>query len=140
MDVLVEAVDVWVATIPDQPGGLAEALAVVRDAGADLQFVIARRTPEEPGKGVVFITPLQGDREVRAATQVGFGVAQSLHSVRVMGQDRPGVAAQMTRALADAGINLRGFSGCSIGSQFVAYIAVDTLEDAEKITDALQRA
>lgn len=139
MDVLVEPVDVWAATIPDKPGGLADALAAVREAGADLQFVIARRTPDDPGKGVVFIAPLQGDHEVRAATQAGFGVAQSLHSVRVMGPDRAGVAAEIARALADAGINLRGFSACAIGAQFVAYIAVDTLDDAEKIADALQR-
>jgi hypothetical protein len=45
-----------------------------------LQFIIARRTPEAPGKGVLFVTPLQGDREIRAAAQAGFNVAQSLHS------------------------------------------------------------
>src|SRR5271157_2929746 len=43
-----------------------------------LQFIIARRA--EPGKGVVFVTPLRGDREIAAATQVGFNVAQTLHS------------------------------------------------------------
>ena len=35
MDLLVERVDVWAATIEDRPGGLAQALATLRDAGAD---------------------------------------------------------------------------------------------------------
>ena len=47
----VERVDVWAATIEDSPGGLAQSLATLRDAGADLRFIIARRA--EPGKGVV---------------------------------------------------------------------------------------
>lgn len=140
MDLLVERVDVWAAPIPDSPGGLAGALAGLRDAGADLQFIIARRAPDEPGKGVVFVTPLQGDREIRAAAQVGFNVTQSLHSIRVMGRDRLGIAAELTGKLADAGINLRGFSASSIGTQFVAYIAVDELNDANKVMDVLQTA
>lgn len=140
MDLLVERVDVWAATIEDRPGGLADVLAALRDAGADLQFVISRRTPEAPGKGVVFVTPLQGDREIRAAAQVGFNVTQSLHTVRVMGRDRAGIGAELTRALADAGINLRGLSASAIGPQFVAYVGVDSLEDANKAIDVLQRA
>jgi hypothetical protein len=121
MDLLVERVDVWAATVQDRPGGLAEVLTALRDAGADLQFVIARRAPSEPGTGVVFVTPLQGDREIRAAAQVGFNVTRSLHAVRVMGTDRPGIAAELTLKLADGGINLRGFSAAVIGTQFFAY-------------------
>jgi len=140
MSLLVERVDVWAATIQDKPGGLAEVLATLRDAGADLQFIIARRAPDQPGKGVVFVTPLQNDREIRAATQVGFNVTRILHSVRAMGADRPGVAAELTRKLADASINLRGFSASVIGTQFVAYAAVDSLNDANKVMEVLAKA
>lgn len=140
MDLLMERVDVWAATIQDRPGGLAEVLATLREAGADLQTIIARRSPEEPGKGVVFVTPLQNDREIRAAAQVGFDVTRILHAVRVMGPDRPGVAAELAQALADGGVNLRGFSASVIGTQFVAYVAVDTLDDADKAMEILQKA
>ena len=67
MEIIVEHVDVWAANIEDKPGGLAGVLATLRDVGADLQFIIARRAPQEPGRGVVFVTPLQGDREIAAA-------------------------------------------------------------------------
>jgi predicted amino acid-binding ACT domain protein len=139
MDLFVERVDVWAATIQDRPGGLAEVLATLREAGADLQSIIARRAPEEPGKGVVFVTPLQGDREICAAAQVGFNVTHTLHSVRVMGPDRPGIAAELTQKLADGGINLRGFSASVIGTQFVAYVAVDSLDDANTAIEILEK-
>ena len=99
MNFFVEHVDVWAATIDDKPGGLAGVLAALQDVGASLQSIIARRAPEKPGKGVVFVTPLQGDREIAAAAEVGFNVTQTLHSVQVMGPDRPGIAAELTRSL-----------------------------------------
>jgi predicted amino acid-binding ACT domain protein len=49
-----------------------------------------------------------------------------------MGADRPGVAAELTQKLADARINLRGFSASVIGTQFAAYVAVDSQDDANK--------
>lgn len=140
MELLVERVDVWAAGIQDAPGGLAAVLETLRDAGADLQFIIARRAPQGHASGVVFVAPLQGDRETKAAALAGFNVAQSMHSVRVMGRDRPGIAAELTRKLADGGINLRGFSASVIGTQFVAYLAVDSLDDANRAMTILETA
>jgi hypothetical protein len=140
MELSVERVDVWAATIEDKPGGLAQVLSALRDAGADLQFVVARRTPEASGRGVVFVAPLQGESEIRAATQAGFSVTPSLHSVRVMGMDQLGIIGQVAQMLADGGINLRGVSAAVLGTQFIAYIAVDSLQDAETAIDILQRA
>lgn len=140
MELSVERVDVWAATIDDKPGGLAKVLGVLRDAGADLQFIVARRTPEASGKGVVFVAPLESDSTIRAATQVGFSVTPSLHSVRVMGLDQLGIIAQLTRMLAEGGIDLRGVSAAVLGTQFIAYLALDSLGDAEKAIDILQRA
>jgi hypothetical protein len=136
---IVEHVDVWAANIEDKPGGLAGALSALRDVGANLQMIIARRAPQEPGRGVVFVTPLQGDREIAAAAEVGFNVTQTLHSVRVMGRDRPGAAAELTQLLADGGFNLGGFSASVIGSQFAAYVAVDSLDEAKKAIAILQK-
>ena len=140
METIVEHVDVWAANIEDKPGGLAGVLSALRDVGANLQFIIARRAPLAPGSGVVFVTPLQGDREIAAAAEVGFNVTQSVHSVRVMGRDRPGAAAELTQKLADGGINLRGFSASVIGGQFVAYVAMDSLDEANKAVAILQKA
>ncbi len=126
--------------IEDQPGGLSKTLAALRDAGADLDFVVARRSPEKPGSGVVFVTPLRGDKEIAAAAEIGFNVTNSLHSIRAEGQNAPGVTAYLTDALAAAEINLRGLSAATIGTKFILYIALDTPQDADKAVKILQHA
>lgn len=138
-DLIIENVNVWAASIKDEPGGLALVLAGLRDAGADLDFVIARRAPEEPGTGVVFVTPLRGDREIAAASNMGFNVTRSLHSIRVEGVNRSGIAAELAEKLADGGINIRGFSGATIGTRFILYIGFDSQEDAEKAKDIIRK-
>lgn len=140
MDFIVEAVDVWAAGIKDKVGGLARLLAGLRDAGADLDFILARRTPEKPGSGVVFVTPLRGDREVDAAAQLGFNVTNSVRSVRIEGENRAGVTAEITAKLAAAGISLRGLSASVSGARFVIFIGLDSAEDARKALDILQQA
>lgn len=139
MNLLVEQVPVWAANIEDKPGELAAILAALSEAGANLESVISRRAADEPGKGVVFVTPLRSDREIDTAAQLGFNVTRTLHSVRVQGLNRPGIAAHVAQRIADAGINLRGFSASTAGSQFIAYAAVDSLEDAQRIAAILQQ-
>lgn len=137
-DLIVECVNVWAASIPDEPGGLARVLAGLREAGADLDFCIARRAPEKPGTGVVFITPLRGDREIEAASLLGFNVTKSLHSVRVEGENAPGIAALLDEKLSAAGINLHSFSGAVIGTRFILYFGLDNDQDAQKTCEILQ--
>ena len=135
----VQRTDVWAAAIDDRPGGLQEKLAVLAGAGANLEFVISRRTPDQPGEGVVFVTPIKGARQTNAAEEAGFRKTDQLHSVRVEGMDKPGIGAAMTEALADAGLNLRGVSGAALGRNFIAYLALDTADDAEMAIETLKR-
>jgi len=132
MKLTVTAVDVWAATIEDRVGGLVDKLAPLSAAGANLEFVIARRMREQPGKAVVFVAPLTGEEQVKGATNAGFLPADGLHPVRIEGPDRPGVGMMLAKALADAGISLKGLSAAAIGKKFVCYLALDTPEDAEK--------
>lgn len=137
MDLMIDKVDVWATTLMDRPGGLAEKLEALNAAGADLQFVLARRAPDKPGGGVVFVTPLRGDREIEAAANEGFNVTRSLQSLRVEGPDRPGVVSELLRLLADAGLSLQGLSAAVIGARFVVYIGLDSPEDAQRAVDIL---
>ena len=139
MELLVERVDVWAAPIQDRPGTVAALLKTLHKAGADLSFVIARRAPDKPGTGVVFVTPLRGEQEIRAASEAGFNVTNSLHSIRIMGQDKAGILAELAQALAEGGINLRGLTASVVGSQFVAYVGVDSLEEVNHAMHVLSR-
>ena len=139
MKMNVKKTDVWAATLEDRPGGLHEKLAALASAGANLEFVVSRRSPDQPGQGVAFVTPIKGAKQTRAAEDAGFKRSDGLHSVRVEGTDKPGIGAAMTEALADAGLNLRGVSGAAMGRQFIAYLALDTAEDAAKAVDVLKK-
>ena len=138
LNLMVDKVDVWAAPLMDRPGGLAERLEALQDAGADLQFILARRAPEKPGGGVVFVTPLQGDREIEAAAAEGFSVTRSLHSLRIEGPDCPGVVAALMRRLADDGLSLQGLSAAVIGARFVVYIGLDSADDAQRAMEILR--
>jgi len=139
MKLQVSRVDVWAAGMKDRPGALAEKLAALAGSGACLEFVIARRAPDKPGTGVVFLAPLAGAAQLRAARKAGFRKTRSLHSVRVVGPDRPGMGAELTATLAEAGINLRGVSAAVVGRRFILYAAFDRTADAAKAMRLLRR-
>lgn len=139
MDLLVEHVDVWAARITDDAGALAGVLTALSKAGADLDFVIGLRSPERPGEGVVFVTPIQGDAEVSAAGMLGFNLTSSIHTVRIQGINKPGAAAGVAERIGKAGMSVRGFSAAVIGSRFIAYVSFDNAEDAEKAVAVLQK-
>lgn len=140
MDLLVNRVDVWTASIADKPGGLSGTLKGVYEAGADLDFVIARRAPDKPGTGAVFLTPIRGDREVEAASTLGFNLTSSVDSVRVEGDNVPGAAVNIADVIANADINIRSFSAAVIGPRYIAYIGFDNASDADRAAKVLQEA
>ena len=134
-----ERQDVWVASLVGRPGSLAGKLAPLAEAGANLEFVIARRSDKKKGDGVVFVTPIKGRTQIAAARKAGFRKTKSLHSVKVEGPDKPGIGAKITGALAEAGINLRGISAAAIGRKMVCHIAFDTSADAAKAIRTIKK-
>jgi hypothetical protein len=130
--------EIWVATIEDRAGGAAEKLDALAKGGANLEMLLARRT-EQPGQGVMFVTPVKGAKAVKAAQAAGFGKPENIHSVRIEGGDKPGLGAKIARALGDAGISFRGVSAVAIGRNFISYIACDSAEDAAKAVTVLKK-
>lgn len=130
--------EVWAGEMPDQPGGLARALEALAGAGASLDCVIARRRPEDPGAGMVFVTPVKGKAAQEAARDAGLKPAAQIATLRVEGPDRPGLGSRLTRAIADAGVNVRGVSAMVIGNRFVAYVGLDSPDDLARATRAVK--
>jgi hypothetical protein len=136
----VTKVDVWAGEIADRPGGLGSTIEALSSAGANLEFLVSRRSPDRPGTGVVFLTPVTGAKQKNAARAAGLNTTDSLHSVRVEGPDRPGLGTKMTQAIADAGINLRGVSAAALGRRAVTYLAFDNAADANNAMRVLKKA
>src|ERR1700758_1770489 len=138
MSLTITKVDVWAAEIADTPGGLAKLLGALAGAGADLECVIARRDPTKTGKGIAFLTPVKGANARKAAKAEGLAPAEKLATLKVEGNDAPGLGFRITSAIADSGVNLRGLSGAVVGRKFVAYLGFDGNADADKAARALR--
>ncbi|HEV8094575.1 MAG TPA: ACT domain-containing protein [Burkholderiales bacterium] len=139
MAVKVSKVDLWMATIDDRVGGAADKLEPLAKAGANFEFVFSRRTPEQPGKGLMVVAPVKGAKVVQAARDGGFTKPDNLHGVRVEGTDKPGTTAKAARLLAQAGVSFRALSASAHGRKFVSHIAVDSAADAAKAVAALRK-
>lgn len=133
-------VDVWAGEMPDQPGSLARVLDGLARAGADIAFLIARREADKPATSVVFLTPIRGVKQTKAAQEAGLSKAASLGSLRIEGPNRKGLGARIASAIGQAGINIRGTSASAIGNRSVAYFSFDNAEDAKKAAPAVRKA
>ena len=140
MAIKVSKAEVWAVSISDRAGGLADRLEPLARAGADLEMVFARRTPENPGQGMLFVTPIRGAKATRAAQESGMGRPSSIYSVRVEGGDKPGLGASIAHALGEAGVSIRGLTAIAMGRKFVSFIACDSAEDQARAIAALKKA
>ena len=102
--------------------------------------MIARRHPDRAGAGDVFISGGKGKKAQEAAQNAGLARADRLATLRLEGNDKAGLGSKITRAIADAGINVRGVSAMAMGGKFVAYIGFDSAEDAERAAKAIKSA
>jgi hypothetical protein len=139
MSFTVTKVDIWSAKIDDKPGGLARVLGAIGNTGSSLECVIARRDAAKSGTGVVFLTPVKGAAARKSAQAQGVGPSKNLATLKVEGDDAPGLGAHIAAAIADAGINLRGVSAAVVGKKFVAYLGFDNAADATKAGRALKK-
>lgn len=121
MSYSVKKVDVWAGDVMNRPEKLARVLEALTAAGAQLEFLIARRVSQNTSR--IFVAPLKSRKERQAATDVGLVTAAGLHSIRIDGPDRVGLGSEIARAVAAAGINIRGASAATIGKKNVFWLA-----------------
>lgn len=134
----VTRIDVFAGDILNKPGSLARVLEALAQAGANLEFVIARRITDNTSR--VFVAPLTGKPALRAAADVGLTRATGMHSLRFEGPDRPGLGAWVTRAIAAAGLNIRGMSTACLRKRCVCYLGFETEAEAVSAMKHLKRA
>jgi hypothetical protein len=139
MKLKVTRAEMWTATIEDRPGGAATILDPLAKAGANFEFAFSRRTPEMPGKGLLFVLPVKGAKVLKAAEAVGLARTSGMHTVRIQGTDRPGTTAAVARALAGAGISFRAFSATAVGKSFSGFLALDSEDDALRAVAVLKK-
>jgi len=137
MSFRLDRVHVWSCEVPDEAGGVAARLHALAEAGANLQYVGTRRQPDKPGTGVLYIAPVQGPEQVRAAKAVGLREVFSPVVIKVEGDNRAGLAARLTREWALADISFSGLTMTMLDSKFIGYAAFDNAADANRAATIL---
>ena len=132
-----DRVHVWSCEIADQAGGMAAKLAPLAQAAANLEFILTRRQPDKPGTGVLYVAPLTGPLQVRAARSAGFVETPDPVVLRVEGDNQAGLAHRLTQQWALAGISLQGLSMSVLGGKYVGYAAFDSVTDANRAAQIL---
>jgi hypothetical protein len=106
-------------------------------ADANLEYIFTKRLPNKPGYGVLYVAPVTGPIQVRAAK------AADMHEVdhpvvrRMEGDNEAGLAHHVTQKWALAGISLQGLTMAVLGSKFIGYAAFDTVNDANRAAQIL---
>lgn len=128
----VDQVDVWVVSLEDYPGALAAKLATLEQAGANLDLVVVRPDDYDLGSSVLFVAPIEGASQELAAQEGGFRKAQRVHTIRIIGPNRPRLGVDVATALSGAGINISAATGAGLGEQAVLYLRVMAEDDVKR--------
>jgi hypothetical protein len=132
-----DRVHVWSGEISDEPGAMSSKLAPLAQAGANLEYILTRRLLSKPGYGVLYIAPITGPLQVRAARSAGLSESHDTVVLRVEGDNMAGLGHRLTQQWALAGINLQGLTMSVLGNKFIGYAAFDTIEDANRAAQIL---
>lgn len=132
-----DRVHVWSGEIADRAGEASSKLALLAQAGSNLEYIFTQRRADKPGLGILYVAPITGAAQVRAARAAGLAEVHDPVVVRVEGDNEAGLAHRLTQQWAVAGISLQGLSLSVLGNKFVGYVAFDTVTDANRAAQIL---
>ena len=137
MAVTVKKIALWRGEVENKPGVLAKVLAPLAAAGADLQVVIGY--PGNESKAAIEVFPITGKRSLAGASAAGLA-ASSIPTLRIEGDNKPGLGHAITQALADAGIDLGFLVAQVVGKRYSAIIGFESEADAAKAGALIKKA
>jgi hypothetical protein len=132
-----ERIHIWTGEIADKAGGMAGKLAPLAQAGANLEYISTRRQTDRPGTGIIYVAPVTGPAQVRAARQAGMSETHDTVVLRVEGDNEAGLGFRLTQQWATAGISLQSLTMAVQGNKFVGFAAFDTVADANRAAQIL---
>lgn len=127
-----DRVHVWSGEVADTAGGVAAKLSLLAQAGTNLEYIYTRRKADQPGKGVLYVAPVTGPLQVRAARSAGLAETNDPVVLRVEGDNQAGLGHRVTQQWALAGLSFQGMSMAVINDKFVGYVSFDTVADANR--------
>ena len=132
MSFKLDRVHVWCGEVADEAGGVAAKLALLAQAGANLEYIYTYRLTVKPGTGSLFVAPITGPLAVRAAKAAGLHEVSKPIVLRVEGDNAAGLAHRVTQKWAIDGLTLHGLTMSVLADKFVGYASFDSVADANR--------
>jgi len=139
MPVTVKRITLWRKELENRAGTLAGTLEPLAKAGADLQIVMGYRIPNEHMKAAVELYPITNKKTTQAAQEAGL-VASQIPVLLVQGDNRPALGHNISRAIAEAGVNLDFLVAQVVGRKYSAVIGFENEADASRATALIKKA
>jgi hypothetical protein len=139
MAISIRKVTLWRTEVAHRPGALAELLAPLAAAGADLQIVMGYRIPGHKDRAVVEVAPV-GNRKVARAAEDGGLTPGGAPTLLVVGDNRPGLANRIAEALAQSGVNIAFLVAQVVGRRYSAVFGFASEADLDKASDRIRAA
>jgi hypothetical protein len=139
MAISVKTISLWRGELQDRPGALADSLMPLVDAGVSIKVLMAYRYPGDPARAAVEIFPIAGKRAT-AAAQRGSLRPAAISALLVEGDDAPGLGHRLSRAVADAGINLDFVMAQVVGKKYSAIFGCANAADASRAASVIKKS
>jgi hypothetical protein len=139
MAVSIRKLTLWRTRVEHRPGALADLLDPLAAAGADLSIVMGYRLPGEKGQAVIEVAPVTSRRTAAAAAKAGLAPGGA-PSLVVLGDNRPGLATRIGRALADSGVSIAFLVAQVVGKRYSAVFGFESEADLDKAADRIRAA
>jgi hypothetical protein len=139
MAITLKKITLWRKEVDNKPGALADTLALLAQAGTDLQAVMGYRYQGDQGKAAIELHPVSGKKAIEAARSAGLA-ASPIPTVLVQGDNRPGLGHTIAKALGDAGINLGFVLAQVVGRKYAAVFGFENDSDAAKAIALIRKA
>jgi hypothetical protein len=139
MAITLKKITLWRKEVDNKPGALADTLALLAQAGTDLQAVMGYRYQGDQGKAAIELHPVSGKKAIEAARSAGLA-ASPIPTVLLQGDNRPGLGHTIAKALGDAGINLGFVLAQVVGRKYAAVFGFENDSDAAKAIALIRKA
>ncbi|GEM_PF-275916 len=139
MAVKVKKAVLWKRDLQNRPGTLAESLKPFADSKSNLQVVMGYAYPGDRTRSALEIYPVESAKATEAARSVGLEPMTHTECLLVEGDDKVGLGYQMSKELADAGVNISFAIIQVVGGKFLAIMGFESAADADKAVPILKK-
>ena len=138
MAMTVKKIVLWRKEVENKTGILANALAPLANARADIHVVMAYRYPGQDSKAAIELYPVAGRKSVTAAKEAGFS-ASAIPALLVEGDNKTGLGYATAQAIANAGINMDFLVAQVVGKKYSAVFGFESDADATKCAAIIRK-